>query len=93
MKDSTIDSGTIQALLERLNTQRLPRALRMRDKVDRGEALDDYDLKFLNQVFEDAGLAQKLASENPELKSLVNKLIDLYHHITRKALENAQKAR
>jgi hypothetical protein len=76
MKDPTVDSGTIQALLERLNTQRLPRALRMRDKVDRGETLDDYDLKFLNQVFD-----------------LVNKLIDLYHHITSKALENAQKAR
>jgi len=92
MKDSTGDAGTIQALLERLNTQRLPRALRMREKVDRGETLDDYDLRFLNQVFEDAGLAQKLASKHPEFQSLVNKLIGLYHHITKQALENEQKA-
>ena len=64
----------------------------MREKVDRGETLDDYDLRFLRRVFEDANQAQMLVSKHPELNSLVSKLIDLYHHITKKALENEQKA-
>ena len=92
MKNSTSDAGTIQALLERMNTRRLPRALSMQEKVDRGVTLDDYDLKFLDRVLEDAGKAQTLASKHPELKSLVDKLTGLYHHITKKALENEQKA-
>ena len=92
MKDPSGDAGTIQVLLERLNTERLPRALRMKEKVDRGETLDDYDLRFLNQVFADAGQAKTLVSRHPELQSLVNRLIDLYNHITKKALENEQKA-
>jgi len=90
MNNPNSDAGTIQALLERLNTQRLPRALRMREKVDCGETLDDYDLRFLKQVLEDAGQAKILISKHPELKSLVSKLIDLYHHITKKALENEE---
>jgi hypothetical protein len=91
MKDPSGDASTIQVLLERLNTLRLPRALRMRDKVDRGETLSDHDLRFLRQVFEDANQAQMLALKQPELSSLVSKVIDLYHHITKKALENEQK--
>ena len=91
MTDSTGDAGTIQVLLERLNTQRLPRALKMREKVDGGETLDNYDLIFLKQVFEDAGQAQMLASKHPELNSLVSRLIDLYHHITKKGLENEEQ--
>ena len=90
MKKPSADTGTIQVLLDRLNNWRLPRALALKDRVDRGEKLADNDLEFLQRVFEDAGTAKKLAGEHKELQPLVNQLIGLYSHITKKALENEQ---
>ena len=85
------DAGTIQAMLQQLNDVRLPSALELKKKVDRGEKLDDYDLQFLEGVLEDASSAQHLLARHPELQTLVSKLVALYSAITTKALENEQK--
>jgi hypothetical protein len=85
------DAGTIQALLERLNTQRLPRALELKEKVDRGERLDTADIQFLQRVLEDASSAQRLAAKHGEFQELVGRLISLYSEITSKGLENEKK--
>jgi hypothetical protein len=86
------DAGTIQVLLERLNTQRLPRALDLKNKVDRGERLDNDDIQFLQGVFDEASSAQRLATEHAEFQELVGRLISLYSEITGKGLENERKA-
>ena len=92
MRDSSKkDAGIIQVLLERLNAERLPRALDLKKKVDSGERLDEPDMDFLKLVFEDVGGAQKLAEKHPEFQPLVAQLISLYGEITRKGLENEQK--
>ena len=36
-----VDAGTIQTLLERLTTYRLPRALEIKERLNRGERLTD----------------------------------------------------
>ena len=89
--ESKKDAGTIQVLMNRLDTERLPRALDLKKKVDRGERLDEQDTQFLNRVFEDAGTAQQLAAKHPEFQPLVTRLISLYSEITRKGLENEEK--
>jgi hypothetical protein len=91
MHDAPIATGTIQVLLDRLNTQRLPRALDLKSKVDRGERLDDYDMQFLKTVLEDLRSAPTLTNKHPEYKELINQLISLYGEITRKGLENEPK--
>ena len=92
MSASEKEAGTIQVLLKRLNHERLPRALELKKRVDAGARLEDHDLKFLKQVLEDAGLAQRVIAKHPEYESLVTRMISLYAEITRKALENEQKS-
>ena len=85
------DMGIIQVLLQRLNNERLPRALDLKKKVDEGGRLEDVDLEFLNTVLADTTSAQRLAAQHPEFQRLVAELASLYEEITRKGLENEQK--
>ncbi len=90
---STKDLGIRQVLLERLNSQILPRALGLRAKVDRGECLSNQELLLLKALLEDAAQNTRLAKDHPELHSLCGRMSSLYSEITRKALENQEKER
>lgn len=89
MANDTEDTGLIEALLQRLNDFRLPRMLELKERVDAGEALTDYDLDFLEQVLEDARTTQGIVQRHPEVQPLVAKVTALYHEITTKAVQNA----
>ena len=84
------DEGTIIALLERFRLQRLPAALALKEKVDAGGKLDNHDIAFLEQVFEDTRDAKPLLARHLELEELVGKAATLYKEITDKALANEQ---
>jgi len=95
MSDSgnkTRDKGIAQVLLVRLESQRLPRALKLKEKVDRGERLTEFDTQFLKQVTQEGREARKLAAKLPQYQEVVDRMASLYEEITRKGAENEKKA-
>ena len=90
MESTANDQGMLTVLVERLEKQRLPRALDLKEKVDRGEILTDYDLSFLEEVLTDSTNIKPLIERHPEYQLLAGKVTALYLEITGKALVNQQ---
>ena len=88
MKDETSDLGTIQVLAERLDKFRLPRALELKARVDRGKLLSENDIAFLERVLHDTRQITGLIDRRPEWQELASKMSRLYKEITDKGLEN-----
>jgi len=91
MVDEEEDTGVIQALLARLNRSRLPRLLELKGRVDRGEAISDHDLEFLERVLEDGRELHPLVDRHPEVQTVYTRLTALHTEITAKAVENEKK--
>ncbi len=90
MNDHHEDPGVISVLMERFEKQRLPRALSIKEKVDGGARLDNFDLAFLEEVLSDSTRVKPLLDRHPEYQKLAASVMHLYHEITAKALENEQ---
>jgi hypothetical protein len=88
MPDLSKDTGVLMALLKRMEEQRMPRVLAIKERVDRGEKLEDVDISFLKGIFDDANKIKPLMDRHPEYHSLVTSIVNLYSEITSKALEN-----
>jgi hypothetical protein len=91
MTESTKEDALIQVLVERLEKIRLPIALELKEKVDRGEVLNDLDIGFLEEVLGDVGKIKPLLDRHPEWHDLAGRMASLYNDITTKALENEPK--
>lgn len=80
--------GVIEVVLERIVKQRLPHALSLEKKVDAGEALNEFDLEFLESVVRDGQKIKPIIDKHPEYQDLAARLMTLYAKIINKAAEN-----
>jgi len=88
MTKQSKEAGIITVLMLRLEQERLPMALDIKAKVDRGERLGDWDIVFLEEVCIDARRTRPLLDGHHEYDVLIVNMIHLYKIITDKALEN-----
>ena len=93
MNEHPEDTGLLAVLMERGEKQRLPRAFDLKEKVDRGELLDDFDIQFLEDVFDSFTENKVLLDRHPEYQELVSRMISIYADIMEKATENEKAAK
>ena len=82
------DEALIEVILERFNNIRFPRARDIKEKIEKGETLNEFDIEFFKEVFDDIKNNLHLVEADEELQSLVAKFIQFNEEITEKALEN-----
>ncbi len=92
MSEETVDQGVIQAIVDRMEKLRLPVALELQDKVNKGETLNDLDLEFLENVLRDSQKIRGMLDKYPAWQPLAARMMSLYSEITTKALENEQNS-
>jgi len=88
MSDVSKDLGVIAVLAKRMVEERLPKALAMKERVDKGGLLNDLDLAFLEQVVKDAGQIRPMMEKDPRVRDAAGQMLQLYKEITDKALAN-----
>ncbi len=84
----TKNEALIQVILDRLINKRLPRILDIKEKVKKGELLNEMDIHFLSTVMKDNRDNQYLIKDDEMLKKVFARAMHLYKEITDIALEN-----
>jgi len=91
MTDTSKDAALIQVLVDRLEKIRLPVALELKEKVDRGERLNDREIDYLEEVLGDVEQVKPLLDRHPEWQDIAIRMTGLYSEITTRALQNESK--
>ncbi len=82
------ETGIIQVVLERFEKQRLPRMIEIKQQLDQGKTLSEFDIEYLSEAIHDARVLLPYLNRHPEYETLVSSVIHYYKLITDEALAN-----
>lgn len=82
------DIGIIQAILECFEKHHLPRVVEIKEKLDRGDILNEFDIEYMSEAIHDNCGLMPYLGRHPDYESLVSKVIHYYKSITDEALAN-----
>jgi len=86
--NSLKDRGIYMAILLRFEKYTLPRAVAIKEKVEGGEKLEDYDIDFLKKVLSNIQRYKYLIERHPEYHDIESRAIWMYSQIIDLALKN-----
>ena len=82
------DTGIIQVILERFEKQRLPRMIKIKQRLDNGNKLNEFELEFLSKAIHDTKTLLPFLERHPEYEPLLSRVFHYYKIITDEALGN-----
>ena len=85
-------AGVVVILLQRLETYCLPRALKIKEKVDLGGLLDEFDIDFLEEMFSEISESRSVIQHDQECERLAANMMQLYMQIADQAMLNEKRA-
>jgi hypothetical protein len=88
--ETSKETGIKAVLAKRMVEERLPKALELKARIDKGDVLNELDLNFLEQVVTDANAVKPLMRDDLRVLEVAGRMMELYREITEKALANEQ---
>ncbi len=88
MSTPTDDTGIIQVILERFEKQRLPRMIKIKQRLDEGRKLSEFELAYLSMAVHDARSLLPFLERHPEYEPLLSRIFHYYKIISDEALGN-----
>jgi len=92
MNQSDKEIGLIEVILDRLEKHRLPRLLSIKEKLEEGNLIGEFDVEFLERTMNDVRDVLPIIDHHPKYQPLMMKVIELYKGITGTALDMEQKS-
>lgn len=84
----SVEEGTLTVLLLDFVRHHLPRVLGIRDRVEKGDALEEWDIEFLKGATQSARRLKPIIDHHGDYQPLYAGVVHLYQEIASRALEN-----